>query len=207
MNTIEEISNIFEEDFYNNFVNEELFDSNNLENSNQSFEITNFSINESSLENNKSLTCYICQDENEDFELFAPESICECKGSLRIHKSCFNILPNKKECSICKHKFNIPENSYRLRNGSLEVVEEMYEYGSKMVYQLNKNNQMEGVFIIYYDNGNIWEISQYKNGKMIGERTLYNRIHTKKIVETYDENGVKMFSTQEIPIQSTEILV
>jgi len=151
------------------------------------------------------LTCYLCQEssQNPNDETFAPENICNCKGSLRIHKKCFNILPNKSQCSVCKNTFRIKENLYRERIGSLEIVEEVFIYGSRAVFTRNKNNQIHGNYKVYYDNGNLWEVSTYENGLIDGERIIYNRSATKKIVEMYD-SGDLLFKTKEINISNTE---
>lgn len=151
------------------------------------------------------ITCYICQEssENPNDETFAPCDICNCKGSMRIHKQCFNILPNKTQCSVCKNFYKIPENSYRERIGSLEVVEEIFIYGSKAIFTKNKNDQIHGTYKVYYDNGKLWEVSNYVNGLIDGERIIYNRPHTKKVIEMYDE-GELLFKTKEIEISDSQ---
>jgi hypothetical protein len=154
------------------------------------------------------ITCYICQENsNPNDETFAPENICNCKGSLRIHKKCFNILPNKNNCTICKNNYNIPQNSYRERIGSLEIVEEIFIYGSKAIFTKNKNDLIHGNYTVFYDNGTLWEISSYENGIIQGERTIFNRSQTKKIIEMYDDEGDCLFKTKEINVSNDDIFL
>jgi hypothetical protein len=121
--------------------------------------------------------CFVCQDEATENNEFAPDNICNCKGSIRIHKSCFNILKDKEKCCICKTSYNINPNTYRKRVDSKELVEEIWVNGSKAEYFIDKNSMKQGFLKVYFNNGNTWMLEEYKDDKLNGTRKIFSPNH------------------------------
>jgi hypothetical protein len=136
---------------------------------------------------NETDVCFVCQDESSVKNEFAPDNICECKGSNRIHKSCFNLLKNKQECCICKTAYTININAYRKRvesrdsdSGNIifkEFMEEIWVNGSKAEYFVDKNHMKQGTLKVYFHTGEIWMIEEYKNNKLNGTRKIFSLNH------------------------------
>jgi hypothetical protein len=53
------------------------------------------------------MECYICYDKEKSNDKFCSNSICKCRGTNKIHISCFEKLKREygNTCSICKSKF------------------------------------------------------------------------------------------------------
>lgn len=53
------------------------------------------------------MECYICYEKESNNNKFCSNSICKCRGTTKIHISCFEKLKNEygDTCSICKTKF------------------------------------------------------------------------------------------------------
>lgn len=135
--------------------------------------------------------CYICQNLEEEHNLFCKNDICKCKGSNRIHISCFRVLPDKKTCSICKESFsnidyifdNIPINLY--------TIEENDKFGWKHIYQIDQFERKQGLYRIYYMNGNLWEEGQYRDDKRHGYHKVWS-YKGKLFIEDYYFKGEKL---------------
>jgi hypothetical protein len=142
--------------------------------------------------------CYVCQDESSIQNEFAPDNICACKGSNRIHKSCFNLLKNKQECCICKTAYTININAYRKRvesqdsvSGNIifkEFMEEIWVNGSKAEYFVDKNNMKQGTLKVYFHTGEIWMIEEYKNNKLNGTRKIFSPNHKKCRIQKFEND-------------------
>ncbi len=132
--------------------------------------------------------CFLCQDESSIQNEFAPEDICACKGSNRIHKSCFNLLKNKQECCICKTAYTININAYRKRVESREFMEEIWVNGSKAEYFVDKNHMKQGTLKVYFHTGEIWMIEEYKNNKLNGTRKIFSLNHKKCRIQKFEND-------------------
>ena len=141
--------------------------------------------------------CYLCQEESSESNEFAPENICECKGSNRIHKSCFNLLKDKQVCCICKTSYNINANTYRKKIESKdsygniisrELVEEIWVHGSKAEYFIDNNSMKQGTLKVYFHTGKIWMIEEYKDDKLHGTRKIFSLNHKKCRIQNYNNN-------------------
>jgi len=73
----------------------------------------------------------------------------------------------------------------------LEIVEEIWDYGSLAKYYVDRKKQKQGEFVVVYPNGKVWEKSYFVDDKRQGERILYNYTHTMCKKQTY-ENGLKI---------------
>jgi hypothetical protein len=53
------------------------------------------------------MECYICYDKEKQNDKFCSNSICKCRGTNKIHVSCFEKLKREygNTCTICKSKF------------------------------------------------------------------------------------------------------
>lgn len=53
------------------------------------------------------MECYVCYEQESPNNKFLFSTPCQCKGSLKIHTSCFKLLIEKSgnTCSICKSKY------------------------------------------------------------------------------------------------------
>jgi hypothetical protein len=53
------------------------------------------------------MECYICYDKEKQNDKFCSTSICKCRGTNKIHVSCFEKLKREygNTCTICKSKF------------------------------------------------------------------------------------------------------
>ena len=60
----------------------------------------------------ESIVCYICYEPDTENSSYLKEPPpCECKGSIVIHKQCFEeIIKTSRICSICKTKYKINKN-------------------------------------------------------------------------------------------------
>jgi hypothetical protein len=112
------------------------------------------------------MECYICYDKEKQNDKFCSNSICKCRGTNKIHISCFEKLKREygNTCTICKSKFkeNIvvrepihyqqrtnpehflvgnKEDSYEYLQ-ELLILEEHFENKkrSKVIQQSNKND-------------------------------------------------------------------
>ena len=53
------------------------------------------------------MECYICYEKEKQNDKFCSMNICQCKGTTKIHISCFEKLKREfgDTCTICKSKF------------------------------------------------------------------------------------------------------
>jgi hypothetical protein len=53
------------------------------------------------------MECYICYDKEKQNDKFCSSSICKCRGTNKIHISCFEKLKREygNTCTICKSNF------------------------------------------------------------------------------------------------------
>lgn len=123
--------------------------------------------------------CYICfEPENilsKDLT-FVKTDICKCKGSLRIHKSCYDkVLENTNICGICKTKYKV---DYIFVNGLAEVIERTPYY--KTVYSIDKSFKKQGLHRTYTENVNI-----INNSFATGDRVFNTKVIQLYIEKTY----------------------
>lgn len=57
------------------------------------------------------MDCYICYEKETHSKRFEPNTICDCKGSTRIHTKCLEELKRNcgNTCKICRTKFREKE--------------------------------------------------------------------------------------------------
>jgi antitoxin component YwqK of YwqJK toxin-antitoxin module len=132
--------------------------------------------------------CFLCQDESSNENEFAQENICACKGSNRIHKSCFNLLKDKQKCCICKNDYTINANAYRKRVESQEFMEEIWVNGSKAEYFVDKNSMKQGTLKVFYHTGDLWMTEEYKNDKLNGIRKIFSPNQKKCRIQKFENN-------------------
>lgn len=134
--------------------------------------------------------CYICLQEENEYNQFLPKEICKCK-SLRIHVECFKKMDDIYKCSVCKKKY---ENVYikdgkkifNIKNGGF--VEEYtvnsgghknrdykcyYPDGTIFMSCFFIDGLRQGTFTMYYPNGIVKETCLYIYGKKEGEYKSY----------------------------------
>ncbi len=50
--------------------------------------------------------CYICFEEQSEENKFADPNPCNCRGTIKIHNTCFDTLTKEYDtCGICKTKY------------------------------------------------------------------------------------------------------
>lgn len=123
--------------------------------------------------------CYICfEPENigsKDLS-FVKTDICLCKGSLRIHKACYEkVLETTNVCGICKSKYKMDLNFV---NGLAEVVER--KLGQRTIYYVDKNFKKQGLHRTYIENTNI-----FNNSSATGDRVFNTKVYQLHIEKTY----------------------
>jgi antitoxin component YwqK of YwqJK toxin-antitoxin module len=138
------------------------------------------------------ILCYICFDKETEQNPYANNPRpCSCKGSIKIHRSCLDIiLDNCRICTICKNRYNkeyLPTKDGREviinRNDRGEIEEYTVnergekhgsytfkdEYGQTLVYHSYIDGLMEGPYIEYYPNGRMKFVCRCKNNMIEGE--------------------------------------
>ena len=111
-------------------------------------------------------SCYICQDDEDKSLYLQDPSPCMCKGSIKIHKTCFeNIIKTTHHCSICKTKYN---HNYLPTRDGLELITEVQADGSIVEYTVNERDEQHGTYIYKSGNNKLIEC-KYWNGKIHGE--------------------------------------
>jgi hypothetical protein len=117
--------------------------------------------------------CYICQDSDSEKNPFYDTNICNCKGSNRIHKSCFVKL-HSDICPVCKAEFQNVDRSHMEVVLILTKIEEKDQFGWGHEYHLDQFKRKQGIHRIFYMNGNLWEENEYKDGKRHGYHKVWN---------------------------------
>ncbi len=135
--------------------------------------------------------CYVCQNSEEEYNLFCKNTICDCKGSNKIHVSCFRLLSDKKMCSICKQNFCNIDYIFDGIPIKLYTIEEKDKFGWKHIFQIDQFERKQGIYQIYYTNGNLWEEGQYRDDKRHGYHKVWSYIG-KLFIEDYYFKGEKL---------------
>jgi antitoxin component YwqK of YwqJK toxin-antitoxin module len=131
------------------------------------------------------MECYIClEKETKDFPFC--ENICSCKG-YKIHKSCFSKLYEKQVCSICKTTYKNIDDLLPKRDG-FNIIIEFDSLGLKHEYTKDENGLIQGIYKIWYPNGNIWEETYYKQGVKDGIQKLYDTRGNIYVQMLYENN-------------------
>lgn len=76
------------------------------------------------------------------------------------------------------------------QKGGVHVLADFYVSTNtpSMIYQTDKNNVVQGLFVKFYENGNISSKGTYKNGKPDGDITYYDENGNVEQVDKYN-NG------------------
>lgn len=79
--------------------------------------------------------------------------------------------------------------AYKQKNG-VRIIADFYISTNTpaTIYQTDKNNMLQGLFVKFYENGNIYSKGSYKNGKPNGEITYYDEDGNVEQVDKF-ENG------------------
>ena len=90
-------------------------------------------------------------------EPFVPEAPCKCKGSLKIHWSCFQELGNRTQlCSMCHSPFIYGSQVVTIYHSPGRIKEK---------YFMNVHTQLRhGKYVSYYPNGQVNTMGYYYNG-------------------------------------------
>jgi hypothetical protein len=131
------------------------------------------------------MECYICLEKETSDNPFC-ENICSCKG-YKLHKSCFCELYEKQICSICKTVYKNIDDLLPKRDG-LKIIIELDSLGLKHEYTKDENGLFQGVYKIWYPNGNIWEENHYKQGFKDGVQKLYDTRGNIYVQMLYENN-------------------
>lgn len=81
---------------------------------------------------------------------------------------------------------------YKERDGQKQLykLEEFYDDGVKRVEGYYRNDQRDGRWNSWHDNGKIWSVARYKEGQLHGKQTVYYP-NGKKFYEGRFENGIR----------------
>ena len=139
--------------------------------------------------------CYICfEPENKGSKdlTFVKTNICKCKGSLHLHKACYDkLLETTNVCGICKERYKI---ELIFVNGLAEVIEKTL--GQRSVYTVDKFLQKQGIYRVYLENTNI-----FNNTKVyqlhIEKNYLNNKLQGK--YKEYYKSNVSNYNTNILP--------
>ncbi len=121
--------------------------------------------------------CYICLGEETNKEKLMHESPCICKGSIKIHWSCFAEVRKSSEiCGICKNRF-----SFRLFNNNegfvkitLNYRKDYYKSGIPYAEGPYVNGKGNGHWKVYYESGALKGEGPYENGQQNGHWKVYH---------------------------------
>jgi antitoxin component YwqK of YwqJK toxin-antitoxin module len=116
----------------------------------------------------EAVCCYICYEFETDTNQYLKEpSPCKCKGSIMIHKNCFeDIITKSRVCSICKTKYNMV---YLPNRNGLELITEVAINGDITEYTIDLTGDIQGEHIVKKQSGEIISNSQYMNGLLHGK--------------------------------------
>jgi antitoxin component YwqK of YwqJK toxin-antitoxin module len=155
----------------------------------------------------ENILCYICYDpETKNNSYLKAPPPCECKGSIVIHKHCFDqVIKKSRICSICKTKYKL---EYLPNRDGLELITEVSINGDITEYTIDKEGDIQGEHTIKKQTGELIARSMYKNGLLDGEyKTWYSngqlecvcyceRNKINGIYKAWYENGVMMEETE-----------
>ncbi len=102
--------------------------------------------------------CYICYEEQSEENKFVDPNPCNCRGTIKIHNTCFDTLTKEYDtCGICKTKYI--ENGYK-----------KYYYPDESLKEegLMVNGLKTGVWKKWRATGQLQKEKNYINGKKNG---------------------------------------
>ena len=86
------------------------------------------------------MSCYICLQDETKKNPFCKTLVCKCKGTNKIHQSCFEEVKTKcgNRCTICNSLYKITKNSITTYD-DYEFIEKEFKSGQtiKPSYNLN----------------------------------------------------------------------
>lgn len=121
----------------------------------------------------ESVVCYICYEpETKNSSYLKEPPPCECKGSIVIHKHCFDeIIKSSRVCSICRTKYKV---QYLPNRNGLELITEVAINGDITEYTIDEKGDKQGVHTVKKQSGEIISESHYVNGLLQGKyKTWY----------------------------------
>ena len=139
-------------------------------------------------------TCYLCLFEGSEENTFIDPHPCNCKGSIRLHKNCFQeILKTSESCGICKTRYRdrftgikrSPLSKLVYINGVL--VDDGLFYTSLMLEASYVDGILEGPYKIF-DYGNLVEEGTYVAAMKEGICKKYRRDGSLEEEITYRAN-------------------
>ena len=136
------------------------------------------------------LICYICQDSETEKNHFYDTNICNCKGSNRIHKSCFVKLYSDI-CPICKSEYQNVDRSHMEVKLILTKIEEKDRFGWEHKYYIDQFKRKQGIRRIYYMNNRLWEETEFKDDKKHGYHKVWD-YHGKQFIDERYHKGIKL---------------
>jgi antitoxin component YwqK of YwqJK toxin-antitoxin module len=135
-------------------------------------------------------TCYLCLGESSLEDAFIDPHPCNCKGSIRLHKSCFEeLFKTSKSCGICKTRYKdrftgirqshvyysygpILEASYV--EGVLEGPYKLFDYGKLVEEGTYVAAMKEGICKKYRCDGSLEEEITYRANKKHGPQIKHH---------------------------------
>ena len=81
---------------------------------------------------------------------------------------------------ICVFCFSCGNKKVELKTDSGQLKER---------YSVNKNNEKDGIYESWFDNGQLFEKSEYKNGILTGLRTIFYPNGQPEVTEMYNDKG------------------
>jgi antitoxin component YwqK of YwqJK toxin-antitoxin module len=116
----------------------------------------------------ESVVCYICYEpETKNNSYLKEPPPCECKGSIVIHKQCFDeIIKTSRVCSICRTKYKI---QYLPNRNGLELITEVAINGDITEYTIDEEGDKQGLYTVKKQSGEIISESNYLNGLLHGK--------------------------------------
>ncbi len=119
-------------------------------------------------------TCYLCLFEASEENAFVNPNPCNCKGSIRLHKSCYQeILKTSESCGICNILY---------RQHFTGIKQSYIGFGSILIASY-VDDILEGAYKIYDDDDILLERGNYVADKKHGicEKYLPNGIMYEKV--------------------------
>lgn len=115
------------------------------------------------------ILCYICYDEATPANPFMAPSPCVCRGSLHLHRTCYNRLlelaaaeGKPANCSICKTRFT---QAAAAASAAYIDFDETDENGIRRKGTRNSlTGAYDGLLCAYHSNGEHWFTVEYTNG-------------------------------------------
>ncbi len=95
------------------------------------------------------MDCYICYEKEKQNDKFCSMNICQCKGTTKIHISCFEKLKREfgETCTICKSKFKENIDTYQMYRhldyDNYETLQELFILEEHFYNKKNITNQKE----------------------------------------------------------------